>query len=64
MKNHFENKCRSDRSQNQDNNRKQNHNKGQSQCNRSQDCNKKFHEVDRDDGFDDWYRAGANQESR
>ena len=37
----------------------QNQNKSQNQCNRSQDHNKEFHEVDRDDGFDDWYGAAA-----
>ena len=61
---HFENKCRSDRSQSQDNNWKQNHDKSQSQHNKSQDNSKKFHEVDRDDGFDYWYGAEANPESR
>ena len=63
-KKHFENKCRSDRSQSQDNNWKQNHDKSQSQHNKSQDNSKKFHEVDRDDGFDYWYGAEANPESR
>ena len=63
-KNHFENKCRSDRSQSRDTNKKQS--RGKSQCPpKSKNRNWRFHEAERNEDFDDWYGAAvAGCESR